>query len=150
MLGSPRFPKWEPREGGHAIQTAIQTAIKSPVVKLANFLDPGMDAEIPATAESELRDGHSHHRRNLGAMPPPDEEPGIELYAAIKHTLAAQAPPFADLSALGPRSLRRKKMRLLGYQISSDGTLEKQEGLFVGADTRDGVLQPGGAHHGEA
>ena len=30
---------------------------------------------------------------------------------------------------------------------SSDiGTLEKQEGLIVGAVTRDGVLQPGGAH----
>ena len=26
------------------------------------------------------------------------------------------------------------------------GTLEKQKGLFVGADKRDGVLQPGGAH----
>ena len=26
------------------------------------------------------------------------------------------------------------------------GVLEKQEGVFVGSDTRDGVLQPGGAH----
>ena len=26
------------------------------------------------------------------------------------------------------------------------GVLEKQEGVFVGSETRDGVLQPGGAH----
>ena len=26
------------------------------------------------------------------------------------------------------------------------GVLEKQEGVFVGSGTRDGVLQPGGAH----
>ena len=36
----------------------------------------------------------------------------------------------------------------VSWDLSSSviSTLEKQEGLFVGADTRDGVLQPGGAH----
>ena len=36
----------------------------------------------------------------------------------------------------------------VSWDLSSSvlGILEKQEGLFVGADTRDGVLQPGGAH----
>ena len=36
----------------------------------------------------------------------------------------------------------------VSWDLSSSviGTLEKKEGLFVGADTRDGVLQPGGAH----
>ena len=37
---------------------------------------------------------------------------------------------------------------LVSWDLSGSvlGTLEKQEGLIVGADTRDGVLQPRGAH----
>ena len=37
---------------------------------------------------------------------------------------------------------------LVSWDLSGSvlGTLGKQEGLFVGAGTRDGVLQPGGAH----
>ena len=36
----------------------------------------------------------------------------------------------------------------VSWELSTNilGTLEKREGVLVGTDSKDGVLQPGGAH----
>ena len=64
----------------------------------------------------------------MGKPPSEDREPSSDQFTGVQHLLAQHAPPYVDFSVFGPHSIRlRKKMRLGGCFLASDGSLQKCE-----------------------
>jgi len=117
------------------VQQAANTKVG--LIKLDTVLDQGLSDEINVTTEQDMTAGYEKYKERMGKMPSEEREPSIEQYSGVKHLLALSAPPYADFSVFGPHSVRlRKRMRLNGFFLASDGSLQKCE-LFGPANFED-------------
>jgi len=102
--------------------------VKVGITKLATTIDQGLDDEVTTVSEADLSQGYVKYETRMGKPPSEDREPSVDQYTGIAHLISLQAPPYADFSVFGPHSIRlRKRMRLGGFFIAADGTLEKCE-----------------------
>jgi len=116
-----------PPVGPQALQQAT-TGIKVGITKLAGVIDQGLDDEIKTASEQEIALGYQRYEARMGKPPSEERKPSIDQFTGIRHLLSLHAPPFADFSVFGPHSIRlRKRMRLGGFFLSGDGTLQKCE-----------------------
>ena len=109
-----------------AAQQASPTKVG--VIKLDTVLDQGLSDEITVTTETDMTAGYERYKGRMGKMPSEDREPSIEQYSGVKHLLSLSAPPYADFSVFSPHSIRlRKRMKLRGFFLAADGSLQKCE-----------------------
>ena len=102
--------------------------VKVGVTKLATTLDQGLDDEAVTVSGADLSQGYVKYETRMGKPPSEDREPSVDQHTGIAHLISLQAPPHADSGVFGPLSIRlRERMRLGGFFIAADGTLEKCE-----------------------
>ena len=119
---APPFAKAGPPPPG------AMPGVKVGITKLATTIDQGLDDEVVTVSEADIAHGYVKYEERMGKPPNEDREPSIDQYTGIAHLISLQAPPYADFSVFGPHSIRlRKRMRLGGFFIAADGTLEKCE-----------------------
>ena len=91
-------------------------------------MDQGNYDEIPTIGDALHLAATARYTARLGGPPTEDVEPSTEQYTGVVHIISLDAPPYVDFSILGPYAVRNKKrMKLSGFHISDDGTLEKCE-----------------------
>jgi len=114
--------------GQQVMPPATQQGVKVGITKLAGVIDQGLDDEIKTATDAEIGLGYQRYEARMGKPPSEEREPSIDQFTGIRHLLSLNAPPFADFSVFGPHSIRlRKRMRLGGFFLSSDGSLQKCE-----------------------
>jgi len=104
--------------------------VKVGISELATTIGQGLDVEVVTArkARLDLSQGYVKYENRMGKPPLVDREPSVDQYTGIAHLISLQASPYADFSAFGPHGIRlRKRMRLGGFLIAADGTLEKCE-----------------------
>ena len=111
-----------------AAQPQPAPTARTGITKLNTTIDQGVDGEVPTVKDNDVIRMYQAYETRMGKPPAEDREPSVDQITAIQFLLAQSAPPYVDFSVFGPHSIRlRKRMKLGGFYLSSDGSLQRCE-----------------------
>ena len=99
------------------------------VVKLSNYVDQTLDAEVPQIPRSRLDQAYENWRVRMGREPSPDVTPSKEQLAALVHLVEVMGePPYVCFSLFGPHAVRTsRKLKFSGMILSANGDWTRRE-----------------------
>ena len=113
-----------------AASTSTTSAASERKIKLSSILSQVDDTETTVMSEKDLVAAYLRYSTVFGdnERPPKESEPTSEQLSAIFHLVNQNNVPYCDFSVFGPYGHRMiKKIKLSGYVIGRDGTLQNVE-----------------------